>query len=221
MITPYVNEEELKKVQEELNQENQQVTESYSQENAAPTTAEAQIEADAANPDNVKPIDATQQAQQQQGNIGRDIAEGVFAAPIAALDFGLDVVGMLPGGDQIDDAWDEMTKFKNPIIQGAREALSIILPSMVGGIGAAGAVTKLSKLPRVIKGLSALGIMAGTDAAVTAVSDQSEDHNLAYHLDKMFPQLNIPANIKTLDSDSPEVRRQKNIYESAGSECCW
>ena len=30
----------------------------------------------------------------------------------------------------------------------------------------------------------------------------------------MFPQLNITDSIKTLDSDSSEVRRIKNLYES-------
>lgn len=215
MITPYVDEEELQKVNEELDQEEQQVAEAYTQESMAPTTAEQQMQADAQNPDNVEPISAEQQANEQfnLGEAARNVAEGGLAIPAGIVDFGMDAVGMVPGLGFIDDAWDENTKFKNPLFQKAREVASIVVPSVMAGLGVARAVATLPKMPAILKGLTSIGAAAAADVAVTGISDTSYEHNAARTLNDAFGW-NLPN--ATLDSDSPEVRKQKNIYESVG-----
>ena len=59
----------------------------------------------------------------------------------------------------------------------------------------------------------------GSQVAVTGISRQSEkDHNLAGVLKSTFPRTWswIPDNIATLDSDSPDLKRLKNINFDVG-----
>jgi len=68
----------------------------------------------------------------------------------------------------------------------------------------------------VARGLSALGINVAGDVAVNAISDQSEGETVATIVKEAAPWLPVPDALVTKDTDSPEVRRQKTIYESAG-----
>ena len=151
----------------------------------------------------------------------RPVAEAVAAIPISAIDFGMDVVGMVPGLGHLDDAYDDATKFKNPYIQKFREVSSVILPSLVGTgavVNALRGASKLAQLPRIMKALTGIGAVAAVDAGVTYVSDTTEEgDNLLRGLDDLTGGvLNIPDNLMTLDSDSTEVRRFKNTVEAVG-----
>ena len=74
---------------------------------------------------------------------------------------------------------------------------------------------KVAQTPWAIKFLGNSGIDAASGVAVDAVSRQSEDHNALGILKKnFFPW--IPDNIATLDSDSPDIKREKNIKEGVG-----
>ena len=155
---------------------------------------------------------------EEESSALNNVAEAVAAIPISGIDFGMDVVGMVPGLGGLDDAYDEYTKFKNPYIQKFREVSSIILPSLFGTGLVLNGVTKLGKISTITKALASLGGVAAVDAGVTYVSDTTEEgDNLLRGLDDLTGgALNIPDNLMTLDSDSTEVRRYKNTVEAIG-----
>ena len=152
-----------------------------------------------------------------ESTIQSNIIESVAAPVMGVLDLGLDVVGMIPGGESIDNAWDEATKYKNPGIQKVRDIFGLVLPTMLGAGVAVRGIQGISKLPALMKGLAAIGATGAIDGAVTYVSDTTDEgDNLMRMLDDTAPWLNIPENWQTLDADSPEVRKQKNTYEAVG-----
>jgi len=211
--TPFIDEEELKQVEAE----NAGLQEAVATSAPTPNTMfeEATPEENKA-AGNVQPIGSPEeQGQQQASNIGLNIAEGIAAVPIGALDFGMDIVGRVPGAEWIDDAWDEKTKFKNPVLQKVRDVASIVVPSigvgfLSGGLGAGVAAGGLAKAAAVI------GVNVAGDLAVNAVSDQSEGETLANMVKEIAPWAPVPDALVVKDTDSPEVRRYKNMYESAG-----
>ena len=147
----------------------------------------------------------------------RQAAEYVAAVPISGIDFGMDVVGNIPGLGGLDDAYDEATKFQDPVAQKVREVSSVILPT-VAGVGLAGRAINALKIPTVAKALSNIGAAAAIDVGVTVSSDTTEDGDtLARELDDLTGgTLNIPDQLITFDDDSPEVRQRKLMYEAAG-----
>ena len=157
----------------------------------------------------------TDEQPEKEGNALRTAAEAAFVAPIAVVDFALDAVGIIPGLGFIDDAYDEATKFENETLQSARGILSIVLPSIGAAVATGGAA-----LPAIgsaaLRGAVKVGLVAAADVAITGVSDQSEkDETLLTFLDETGI-VDVPDALVTLDSDSPEVRRRKNMLESAG-----
>ena len=109
--------------------------------------------------------------------------------------------------------WDKTTRFQNPAWQSARNILGALIPVAAGSKVATTAITATS-LPRTQKALALLGAEIGIDAAFIGVSDQGKEDNLFRQLDDAWPWLNISDDLKTLDDDSTEVRRIKNIYSS-------
>lgn len=226
--TPFIDEEELKRL------EAQEAEEAAAIANVAPTPEtvfKTPTAAENKAAGNTQPIGNTSQGMSQLGlnSVGdqikkavanpgealRTVAEGAFAAPMGALDFGMDAIGRIPGAEHIDDAWDKHTKFKNPLLQKLREVASIVVPSIGVGFltGGASAAVTAGGLAR---GLTALGVAAGGDVAVNLISDQSEGETLSTFVKEAAPWMPVPEALIVTDGDSPEVRRQKNIYESAG-----
>ena len=161
------------------------------------------------------------------GDAARNFAEVALAAPTGLVDFGTDVLNMIPGVDI-----PEIPEFKNEVVQGGRELASIILPNFIG-IGAAtrgvqallkapqlvGKAAKFSRTQRTLLKFAGEGALAaGVGAGVDAISRTSEDHNLAGQLKEMFPQHMqwIPDNIATLSSDDSNTKRAKNVLEGIG-----
>lgn len=229
--TPYVDEEELKRQEQEALREEQAldaVAPAYDPNKNAPDSmfkeATPQENKDAGN---VQPVKGPQEQAKQQfkgpmdavkgfaGDVVRNSAESIATIPFAAIDFGLDAVGRIPGAEWIDDTWDAKTKFKNPTYQKMREIGSILLPSIATG-GLAGGVSAAVRAPAIIKGLTALGVAVVGDVGINAVSDQSEGKNLATMVKEAMPWMPVPDSLVVKDSDSPEARRHKNMYESAG-----
>jgi hypothetical protein len=223
--TPFIDEEELKRLEAENAAEEQSLEKaapSYDpQKNAPETTFQEATPQQNQAAGNVQPVQSAQQQGIQQLlpkdpiEAGRNILEGGFAAPIAALDFGMDAIGRIPGAEWIDDAWDAQTKFKNPVLQNLREAASIIVPSIAVGVASGGTAAAVTA-GGVARGLTALGINAVGDVGVNLISDQSEGENLTTFVKKTAPWMPVFDGLVVKDTDSPEVRRQKNIYESAG-----
>ena len=234
-MTPYVDEEELKRQEAEaLAQEQalQQAAPEYNPQTNAPNTMYKEATpAENKAAGNVQPVTspAEQGMKQLLGSDGKEyttgdrlryMAEQSLAVPASLIDFGLDAVGRIPGAEWIDDAWDAQTKFKNPAFQKVREVSSILLPSIAVGIASRNltAVGKIAAISggggALARGLTALGINLAGDVAVNAISDQSEEDNLTTIVKEAAPWLPVPDALVIKDTDSPDIRRQKNIYES-------
>jgi hypothetical protein len=131
------------------------------------------------------------------------------------IDFGMDAVGRIPGAQGIDDAWDKYTKFSNPAIQKVREAASIVIPSIMAGQGSASIASKVTGSGGLARGLATLGLTTAADVGVNLISDQSErDETFTTFIHKTAPWIPVVPGLINQDGDSPQVKRQRNIYES-------
>jgi hypothetical protein len=251
--TPYVDEEELKRIlaeEEAQYKALQSEAPSYNPKTNAPETMYREATpAENKAAGNVQPVKSPQQQAVQQltgggenqpqkplnkgsgfiygsgdpnATLGEDVGEyaqrtleGLGAAGMGIIDFGMDAIGRIPGAEWIDDAWDAKTKYKNPAFQKVREVSSTLVPSI--GVGAASRVATAGMAGGPIaRGLSALGINVAGDVAINTISDQSESDTVSTIVKEAAPWLPVPDALVVKDSDPPEVRRQKNIYESAG-----
>ena len=140
----------------------------------------------------------------------------------ASTDWIMDWVGVLPGLSPLDDFYDKHTKSPTEGMQKMRKMLSIVVPSIWTGNLAAGALGKLpaemSKLQKLLIGTGAFSVQ---EAAVIGLSDVGEEHNILRVLADSFPgvfgekgMFPIAEWAKTLDSDSPSVRKWKNMLET-------
>ena len=159
----------------------------------------------------------------QAGDAVRNVAEGALAAPTGVVDFGVDLINKIPLGAQFKVP--KIPAFKNEVLQGLREAASIIIPTVIAAKALKGAGTKAQSIvgsplgkDAVVKFVSNLGIDIGTGAAVDYVASPNEkDDNLAGTLKKTWPDTFgwISDDWATVDGDSPEVFREKNVKEGA------
>ena len=142
----------------------------------------------------------------------------------ATTDWWMDYLGVLPGMGALDNLYDKNTKSKTGLMQGARKMLSIVVPSILSGGKVAQQLGKLpADMPKYQKRLVAMGAYSAQEAAVIGLSDVGEDENALRALNDFFPgvfgpkgMLPIPDWAKTLDSDSPRVRKYKNMFDTAG-----
>ena len=141
---------------------------------------------------------------------------------VSMVDFGMDIVGNMPGLSKVDDIYDDVTKYNDPVKQKVRNVLSVVLPSIIGGQAIGGKVVTM-KGPALQKALVGTGLFAAEEAAVIGLSDQGEEDNLFRTMSDMFPDVfgpkgrhPLPEAIVTLDGDSSSVRKKKNMYETAG-----
>ena len=152
---------------------------------------------------------------QKAGEMAANLAAG---AGLGVIDTAVDIMA-LPGvdrgglGKQFNEWWDKNTRFENPAYQAARQIMGAIIPVARLTKTAQGAMN-LSKMPRIKRFLSVLGVDLGIDAGFTAISDQGAEDNVLRNLDDAFPYLQIPDSLKTLDEDDPRTRRIKNLYVS-------
>lgn len=123
----------------------------------------------------------------------------------------------------LPDEWTPQNK--TPWGKALRSISEVAVPTVVlsaitrrgvtAGMNRAVGSEKVANAPWIAKFLGNSGIDAASGVAVDAVSRQSEDHNAMGILKKnFFPW--IPDDIATLDSDSPDVKREKNIKEGVG-----
>ena len=140
-------------------------------------------------------------------------------------DFAVDALNLIPNVDI-----PKAPKFENDINQSVREISSIVIPTVaLGGAGAAGLAAKAGQLGKVtklgkflndplVKHLGNMAFTAGAGAAVDyTVEINQQDDNLAGTLRKTWPRWFgwVPEDLATLDSDSPETKRAKNVTEGA------
>ena len=137
-----------------------------------------------------------------------------------------DAVGVLPGLSAFDNWYDKATKSPNDFHQGLRRMLSVVVPSIISGKYVAGNIQKIpatTKVEKVRKALIGTGAFSVQEAAVIGLSDVGEEDNALRALNDFFPNvfgpkgtIPIPNWAKTLDSDSPRVRKYKNMLDTAG-----
>lgn len=211
-----------------------QYDEPEKEENAfAPEPEESVEQPQAEQPAEPQERKSVEELQQQANNIYTEmykgLAMGAGAVGLGTLDFGVDLakagVEALPGDMSLqgfDDEYERLTKIDNPVLQKVREFASVIVPTMTGTGLVAGAVKGLA-LPGIAKGTLGIAGAASVDAAVIGISDQGFEDNGARVIADTFPgvfgpngRFPIPEQWKTLDGDSPEVRKIKNVHESVG-----
>ena len=154
--------------------------------------------------------------------IDRYGAEGDADVMTGLRDFLTGAVNLVPGVD-IKPA----PKFENQVAQTVREISSIVIPTLaVGGAGSAGLTAQAAKVKNV-KGLKLLSdpfvawlgntaFQGGAGAFVDyAVPMNQTDDNLAGTLKKSWPRTLgwLPDSVTTLDRDSPDIKRGKNVLE--------
>ena len=177
-------------------------------------------------PQPVQPAQPTGQGQtptQEKG--GQNIIQQVFdvlASPGQGVnDFFVDAINIIPGVDL-----KKRPKFENDITQTIREISSIVLPTVFitkGATGAANVGASASRLKMLsdplVKWIGEKSLAAGVGAGVDYISEPNQtDDNLSGTLKKNFPaQFGwIPDNVATLDGDSPDIKRMKNVVEGVG-----
>ena len=142
-----------------------------------------------------------------------DVVQGI-------ADFGVDVLNVIPGVN-IPKAND----FENEVAQSVREISSVVVPTMVfGGTMNAAGVAANTRVGwslgqnKFVQWIGSRGVEALAGLGVGAVSSEYTEDNLAGTLKKRFPKTYdfIPDSMATLDTDSADVKRQKNIYEDLG-----
>lgn len=150
----------------------------------------------------------------------RFYAEQYAAIPTGVLDFATDVVNIIPGVEI-----PKLPEFQYAEYQAARDISGIVVPTLTGtaklkGLGVAANTRVGWNLGnnKFIQWLGNRGVEALAGLGVGLVSSDYEDHNATGTLKKSFPKTYdwIPDNVATLDSDSPDQKRQKNIREDLG-----
>ena len=150
------------------------------------------------------------------------IKQVVDQTALGVGDFAFDAIGLVPWLKPADQWWDKETSelSKKPWQKLIRDASSVILPSMVGGgvvvggLRSAAAARAAMTIPKYAHVLGTVGAYAGVDTTVAMISSHSKtDDNLAGTLNNWLGW-QIPWG--TRDSDSPDVRWKKNVYEAGG-----
>jgi hypothetical protein len=214
-------EEQQMQLQAEQTAQDMQIMESMARQQALQQEAAAQ-QPQRSQQQSAQP---TGQAQQQQPKGDRNIVQQAFdalAAPGQGVnDWFVDTINLLPGVEL-----RKAPKFQNDVTQGLREVSSVVLPTvfltkgMGSGLQTAATASRVKMfndpfLKFVAPKLLGAGVGAGVDYAVEF--NQTDD-NLSGTLKKAFPSQFgwIPDDIATLDSDSPDIKRAKNVSEGVG-----
>ena len=166
-------------------------------------------------------IEAQRRASSENFNQSIDqVRERMSAPGQGIIDFGVDLLNMIPGVDI-----PKTTKYEDEVSQSVRELSSIVLPTIALGGAASGAIKGSAAVQKskflsdpLVRHLGDIGVSAGTGAFVDYVAEPNQkDDNAAGALKKAMPRWFgwIPDDIATLDSDSPEVKRAKNVTEGA------
>jgi hypothetical protein len=231
-------EEQQLRLQAEQTAQDMQIMESMAQQQMLQQEAAAQ-QPQRSQQQSAQPTGQAQQQEEQQGGIdigglARQTLEGAMTVPAGILDFGVDLINILPSKEVpgIDNPFrpggkaQKLPKFQSDIMQTLREISSVVAPTIIltklggGALASTASASKLKMLQDpfvkwVGPKLFAAGVGAGVD--YTAEINQTDD-NLSGTLKKNFPaQFGwIPNDIATLDSDSPDVKRQKSVVEGTG-----
>ena len=168
-----------------------------------------------------EPVDERQQAFDSWTHkvpVVGSLKWGLDSAALGVGDFIFDAVGLVPWLKPADEWWDNNSpRASHPAHKIIRDSSSVIIPSLVGGMGLVGWGTKATKamtLPGYVRTLGTVGAYTGADTAVAMISSHSKtDDNLAASLNNWLGW-GLPW--ATRDGDSPDVRWKKNVFEAGG-----
>lgn len=154
----------------------------------------------------------------------RGILEMATAIPTGLLDFGADLVNKFLPKSLLQVP--KLSKYENKVAQTVRDISAVVGPTIAfKNIGMAAGTAAQSRVgwslgnTAFMKFLGERGIEAGAAVAVGSISDQYETgDNLMGSIKKSLPAQwdFIPDNLATLDTDSPDIKRQKSINEDLG-----
>lgn len=179
-------------------------------------------------PDGSLDMEALEQAGNEFDMAG---LAGIGDAAIGLVNLGWQGVARVFGAK--DPANIELPRFQNEEAQVVRDITGLVLPSMVGtgvatgylkGVQATRVANQGQKLSRVtklgqdvaFKKFAEIGLAGGVGAVTDYVApSNARDMNATGTLKEMWPQTWgwVSDDIATLQSDSPEVKRQKNMKE--------
>ena len=150
------------------------------------------------------------------GFLDKATSELTTAPGAAIADFAVDAFNLVTQQEV-----PKIPEFENEVAQSIREISSIVIPTvLLSGYGTMGLASKAKNIKffadPLVKKIGATGFSMGAGAAVDyTVEINQKDDNLAGSLKKSWPRWMgwIPDNIATLDTDSQDVKRAKNVTE--------
>ena len=157
---------------------------------------------------------------QDPGEYAQQVKERTSAVGQGLLDFGADVLNMIPGVNI-----PKATKFEDEVSQSVRQISAVVAPTMMlSGMGTAAGTAANTRVGwsigqnKFVQWLGQRGVEAGAGVTVGAISSEYTEDNLTGTLKKSFPKTFdfIPDSIATLETDDADMKRQKNIYEDLG-----
>lgn len=217
-IDEQLAEEELRKEQQETKTPEATASpeQPTKQEQPQPVTAEERLE------QKVQETPTEEEEEDDQSAI-EFVGELAAAAPVGVLDFGADLLNLVPGVEV-----PKVPEFESEITQTVREMSSIIIPTIgLSGAGsfalagrAASIASKANKakflVDPMVKKIGGMAFSAGTGAFVDyTVEINQNDDNLTGTLKQTWPRFYrwIPDDLATLPSDGADMKRAKNVTE--------
>ena len=226
-----IDEEELQKMemaeQQRLAniQQQNQIQEEEEQTGGATASPTQQTQQQSAQPQQTQTEQKPERDQQSiyeegfdLGDAARATSQQAVSAQVGLIDFGTDLVNMVPGVNI-----PKIPKFENDVAQAGREISSVLVPLVTGGIAAkglqgAGAARSKILADAGFQRLATFGFNTGWGVAVDTISSTSEGDNLTGMIKQNFPTVAgfIPDDVATLETDSPDIKKKKNIMEGFG-----
>lgn len=155
------------------------------------------------------------------GFLSKDAHDLSTSFSTGVLDWGISLVNNIPGVDL-----PKIPKYESEVAQAVRDISSVVIPTVAlttTGVGALSAAGKASKAKILadpfVKWLGTTSASAGIGAGVDFVAETNQtDDNVLGTLKQNFPKTFgwVPDDLATLDSDSPDQKRAKNVYEGIG-----
>ncbi len=188
-------------------------------------------------PTGEQPTDQPQQTQQaapsteeaqpkeeKKGNALKTTAEAALAIPTGTVDWGISLYNTVMPGEVLD--LPNIPRFENEVTQSIRDISSVVVPTIfiTRGLGAAGTAAHAKVKWKIgndvfVRWFSKAGLAgAGGVIADSVAPVQERDHNALGMLKQTWPQTYgwVSDDWATLDDDSPDLKRQKNIKEGLG-----
>ena len=224
----HLSEEEQLQIQADREFYDQLGTSTEPEEVTQPETeATAPVQEEQAQPvqQEVQPTEEPQQAEALLDNMTGnevldenlpEVTKAGLAMGAGIADFAVDAFNLVTRQEA-----RKVPEFENEVAQSMREMSSIVLPTLaLTGTGSAALASRTKNIKFLadpfVKWLGTTTFGAGVGAAVDyTVEINQTDDNATGMLKKTFPRTWgwIPDNIATMDTDSPEVKRIKNVVE--------